>query len=317
MRLGDINKAIQYYEEAIVLNPASTLAYNNLAAAMMEVNRPKDAEKNFLKALDLEPDNPQTLLGIGLMYKEAGDFEKARDYIKKAERNSDKAPHLKTAIAETHNQLTNPSNIDFNRAPKNQNKNSEIPDLCDDVKRILVKAESISGKGFNFLRAENLTEYAGIKIARKSDNKHIIYYKKERSDLLQHLIAHECGHVIRIFSAKETDRVVPATSNGTKEIAFTEMKDDIIRLSNQFPERELSVIMNMYYNGVVRQATNQPVDCLIEKLLYDEYPGLHNYQLLSLQMQAKESIEGLSDEVRKITPPPNLSCIKSNELCLP
>jgi len=120
--------------------------------------------------------------------------------------------------------------------------------------------------------------------------------------LLQHLIAHECGHVIRIFSANENDRVVPASTSATKKNAYKEMEDDIIKLSNEFSEGKLSTIMNLWYDGVIRQATNQPVDYLIEKWIYNEYANLRKYQLKSLQQQAKESIVSLSTELRKITP---------------
>lgn len=301
-RLGNVNEAIKCYEEAIVLNPEYALSYNNLAVVMIGVERLKDAEKYFLKALNLDPDNPQTLYGIGLMYKKIGEIEKAKSYFEKAEINSDKAPNLKRIISDTiyemkYGDVTNSLNIN-----KQSISNNIIPELCDDLKAILKKAEIISGKGFQFIEKEDLTEHAGIKIARKDDEKHLIYFKKEHIDLLQHFIAHECGHVIRIFSANENDRVVPASTNATKEIAYKEMEDDIIRLSNEFSERKLSTIMNMWYNGVIRQVTNQPVDYLIEKWIYDEYPNLRTYQLKSLQQQAKESIAGLSPELRKMTP---------------
>jgi len=105
MRLGDVNEAIRCYEEAIVIDPEYALSYNNLAAVMMEVNRPKGAEKYFLKALELDPDNPQTLFGIGLMYNKIGEAEKAKSYFDKAEIYSDKDPKLKRIISDTVNEM--------------------------------------------------------------------------------------------------------------------------------------------------------------------------------------------------------------------
>ena len=58
----------------------------------------------------------------------------------------------------------------------------------------------------------------------------------------------------------------------------------------------------MWYHGVIRQVTNLPVDYLIEKWIYDEYENMRPYQLKSLKQQAKESIEGLSKDLRKSTP---------------
>jgi len=58
---------------------------------------------------------------------------------------------------------------------KQSKSNNIIPELCDDLKAILKKAEIISGKGFQFIKKEDLTEHAGIKIARKDDEKHLIY----------------------------------------------------------------------------------------------------------------------------------------------
>jgi hypothetical protein len=175
-------------------------------------------------------------------------------------------------------------------------------DLVTDVKLILAEVEDISHKRIEFIEKEYLPTYAGVKIARKNMPAHLIYYKREHGPIINHLIAHECGHIIRIYQAPEEKRVIPSTDDKIKLNALQEIEEDIAKISKKIPFEKLSRIVNVWYDGLVRQLTNYPPDIMIEKWLYDKYPGLRPYQLESIQKQHKDALVGLSDEVRELTP---------------
>jgi hypothetical protein len=174
--------------------------------------------------------------------------------------------------------------------------------LKKSVNEILKKVKQITGKGIEFIEKNDLTTFAGIKMARKNMPSHLIFYKKEHNEVINHLIAHECGHVLRIFSVPEDKRLISRTDDQIKLNALAEIEPEIQELSKFLPFDRLAQIVNLWYDGTVRQVTNLPQDIIIEKWIYDEYPELRPYQLQSIKKQNEEALLGLSPEVKKITP---------------
>ena len=284
-KLDDINKAIENYKEAINLNPKYALSYNNLGAVYAERGEFRKAEKYLIKALELEPNNSQTLFGLGLLYRKKEELEKAKKYLIKAKKNTDKSNPL---IKNIDNELNKINKKDT------ENRTNKTPIENEDLKKIIELSKDISGKGFKYTINNDMNQYAGIKIARKNDDHHIIYYQKGHTEILQHLIAHECGHLVRIYSAEEEDRVVPATTRETLTNAYRDIKDDIKSKYNNLSEDRLGKFIKSIYEGLVRQVTNMPVDIMIEKWIYNNYPKLHENQLKSIEKQADDAYKILN-----------------------
>ena len=175
-------------------------------------------------------------------------------------------------------------------------------ELIKPVHLILEKVKELTGKGIEFIEKNDLPTYAAIKMARKNMSAHLVFYKKEHNELINHLIAHECGHILRIFSAPVEKRLMPATDQETKTIAFTEMQNEIQKMSTYLSVEKIAQVMNIWYAGTVRQVTNFPPDIMIEKWLYNDYPDLRSYQLESIKKQHSDAVEGLKDSVRQLTP---------------
>ena len=176
--------------------------------------------------------------------------------------------------------------------------------LVPDVKSILLEVEEITKKKIEFIEKEDLPTYAIVKIARKNMPSHLIVHKREHNEIINHLIAHECGHIIRIYQSSEEKRLIPMSNDKTKLNALQEIENDVNALSKKLPFNQLSMpkVVNMWYDGLIKQLTNLPPDIMIEKWLYDKYPNLRPYQLESIKKQLKEAIIGLSNEVRELTP---------------
>lgn len=176
-------------------------------------------------------------------------------------------------------------------------------DLIAPVKEILDKVKQTTSKEIQFIEKDDLTTYAALRMARKNMPSHIIFVKKEHDEIINHLIAHECGHVLRLFSVSEENRLIPKTNDQIKLNALTEIEPEIQELSKVLPFDKLAQIVSLWYTGTYRQVTNFPPDILIEKWIYDEYPELRQYQLKSIKKQQQEALAGSSTEVVKMTPP--------------
>jgi len=176
-------------------------------------------------------------------------------------------------------------------------------DLKESVNEILKKVKQLTGKDIEFIEKSDLPTYAALRMARKNMPSHLIFYKAEHDEIINHLIAHECGHVLRMYGVPEEKRLIPRTDDKIKLNALAEIEPEIQELSKVLPFDKLAQIVNLWYNGTVRQVTNFPPDIMIEKWIYDEYSELRPYQSQSIKKQYEESLAGLSPEVKKMTPP--------------
>src|SRR5450756_3117853 len=83
--------------------------------------------------------------------------------------------------------------------------------LEGDAITILQRTEELTGKPIEFAEDDHLSSLASVRMARSSMPAHTIRFRKADPVLLAHLIAHECGHMQRMFAAPPDKRLVPVT----------------------------------------------------------------------------------------------------------
>jgi Flp pilus assembly protein TadD len=66
------------------LQPAFADAWNNLGTCLRELKRPEEAETVYRKALELTPDNPDTLDNLALAVQDCERFDEAADLLRRA-----------------------------------------------------------------------------------------------------------------------------------------------------------------------------------------------------------------------------------------
>ena len=147
-----------------------------------------------------------------------------------------------------------------------------------------------------------LETYAGVRIARSNMPEHIIVYKTEHNDLINHLIAHECGHIKRIYETPPEKRFMVISNDDQKHKGMAVFEKDLEKLAKNMGVETAGKLANLWYSGLIRQVTNQPVDLMIEKWLFENYPGLRTLQTNSLSNQNDLAFAGLSRRIREITP---------------
>lgn len=159
---------------------------------------------------------------------------------------------------------------------------------------ILDRVREISRKDIDFRVAARLATYASTKIARERMESHIIYFREDVVDRLSYIIAHECGHIVRMMEAPASKRVVPGTSIRQRAETLKALE----LTADNYPVQ----LINMWTDGLVMQLTNLPVDIRIERWLNREYPKLREEQHKGLSIDAEKTLAGLSDEIRRVTP---------------
>lgn len=175
-------------------------------------------------------------------------------------------------------------------------------ELMPSVESILKNVETSTGKPVKFVEKDELGVFATVKMARRSMPAHIILYRRQHDPIINHLVAHECGHILRMFGIPEEKRLIPARPKDDRA-ALQELEKDLKKLSSMMPTREVMRVVNTWRDGLVLQLTNYPPDIMIEKWIYDAYPELRPYQLQSLERQRDQALGCLSKNIQMITPP--------------
>ena len=174
--------------------------------------------------------------------------------------------------------------------------------LPESINKIFDQVKSLTGKEVQMIEKKDLDTYASIKIARKSMPAHLMYYKSEHTEIINHLIAHECGHVLRIYSVSPENRLIPFTDDQLRLQSLKDIEPEIQKLSKILPFEGLVQIVNVWYAGMIKQLINFPSDIQIELWIYDDYPDLRVSQSKNIKRQYDEAVQGLSSQVERMTP---------------
>ena len=174
--------------------------------------------------------------------------------------------------------------------------------LEGDVITVLEQTEVLTGKPIEFVQDDSLWILASVRMARSFMPAHVIRFRKADPVVLAHLIAHECGHVQRLFAAPPQKRLVPVTRPEHVDRVFRILAADARVALGSMDESGARELFTIWHQGMVSQVVNLNVDYRIESWLYQEYPGMRPNQAKSIGLQVQMSVAGLAPNVKRDTP---------------
>jgi hypothetical protein len=177
-----------------------------------------------------------------------------------------------------------------------------IQGLLEPVREILDTLRDVTGRDVLFVHKPELTSLARIRMAGGASVAHVLFYRDEHNPLINHVIANECGHLIRLFGAPPKMRLVAVANERTQARYREEIREDIQRLSLIHGLDTLRTLIPLWYESIVFQLTRMPPDIMIERWLYEEYPAMRDIQLAALQEQHEKAVSVLSGSIRRMTP---------------
>ena len=81
--LKTYKQAIFFYEKALELEPEDSIAHNNLGLIYEELEDTANAEKSYLKSIEIKNNYPADY-NLGVLYRKLNDLTNSEKYIKKA-----------------------------------------------------------------------------------------------------------------------------------------------------------------------------------------------------------------------------------------
>ena len=361
---GDYARAIGYFRTAVTEMPLFVDARRNLGMALMESGRideaktvviqtirlnPEDgwgylilgniyakkenkftyAEKCYLKALELKPDDPFTLTAYGGMCIKLDRMKEAEDLLTRAVKANTAYPNAYYGLALVYlrkgdlqasrdsldllfTQEHSPEQrsepvyaearsmyLDICRS-ESQSRNSELFNLVKQHSNAFAKENGIAVE----LREDNsLTGILAIAESawRHNTSSHVIRYSGKDTIVIPHLVAHELEHLSMEYKDRQVGRNrLFASSAKTREHAIRAIKNDIFKASQRgYNESSLTSLMLEFINGLAQQLYSCPLDMLVEFRIYHDFPELVSNQLVSLDIISKNAYQAISNPDNK------------------
>lgn len=132
---------------------------------------------------------------------------------------------------------------------------------------------------------------------------HLVLVDPFYEQYLDHLVAHEAGHIIRFAESEPDSRLVPVFT-GESVMAWTrQLLPEITSLvAKGLPAHAVGEVMPIWISGMVAQLSDTPSDINIECWIHDELPALRHIQEASLLNQIQTLHLVMLPSVAAVTP---------------
>ncbi|AXE18587.1 hypothetical protein DR864_12880 [Runella rosea] len=280
---NDVETAMKYYDQAVLVDPSNNIALNNIGAVLMENQKYKEAKKYFDKAISINTAYPNTHYALAVLAEKENDlvtaFEKGCDTLKLVDSKNTMYKYALEIVTNVSRRLI---------------ENEKINDI---VKSYIQRLENQSGKKVLQIQDDSIPTVAKLEVAENYNRQeHIIKFKSNRPGY-QHLIMHELVHLDFITQARKTGNNSLFTSTQHHKQGFIRsLEKDLLRLSKEgIPEESLARFAEELFSGINRQIFNTPIDLFIEDFLFQNYKELRPFQFISLYIMNQEGKEAVTN----------------------
>ncbi len=299
----DIDTAMKYYDQVLVVKPNDNIALNNIGANLMQLGKTEEALQYFNEAIKVNPNYPNTHYALALVSEMKGDFQEAFKYALSAIEVNPKKDGL----------YGNSVKMAIESAQK-------LIESIDGKKIVEIFASQIENACGNPIKVEiddDIPTAAKIEFAENYNrNYHLVKYKSSYP-AVEHLVMHELTHLELVTEARALEaNQLFVTNQSYKSKFFHNLEKFAEELHKKgIAEKNIANYFQALFDGINRQVYNTPIDLFIEDRIYNRFPKLRPFQFLSLFAMMQEGIQATTkSEIIKNTPKNILSKSKTFNL---
>jgi hypothetical protein len=179
--------------------------------------------------------------------------------------------------------------------------------LHPDVHKALRMAQRVSGKEPLIKRVDDLPYNTRAVLLRPSaySRPYEIHYRRGEERVLDHLITHELGHIVRLHRVPEAERLAAFVSPECRARAARQLAADgefVPLLAQGMAPENVVDFLSDWHEALAIQVSNGPVDLRIEQWIFDRFPGLRKVQELSLTQEVHRGDEAFHPLARQLIP---------------
>jgi tetratricopeptide (TPR) repeat protein len=266
----DIETALKYYNQALIINPKDNITINNIGANLLQQNKFEEAKKYFYKALKLNDKYPNTHYALAIIAESEGDFHSAFCSFIQTLKCSKETDFLYKTSFQSINEIVN--------------KIFQTDSGKNIFRKYRVILEQKGGVEIDIVKDETIATLAKIELAENYDReKHIVKFK-DTSPYYPHLIMHELVHLDFILDAKKEETNLLFVSSQQHKLRFIKSFEASLKKLNKLgmTEEKIAKYSSDLFEGFNSQIFNAPIDLFVENYLYNEFPELRPFQFASL-----------------------------------
>lgn len=181
----------------------------------------------------------------------------------------------------------------------------ELPSLLPETQRLIAAVAAETGRPLE-IRPDAAIRGRGRAIYVVSDpnpEQHLVLFDPAESRFLDHLVAHEIGHILRFHRAQPEERVIPVLTAERRRRAVRQLLPEIQTLIRRgLPEQAIAEVYSIWLSGTIAQLSDTPADIRIERGIWRESPALRRQQEASLRHQIRTLHLVARPQVEAVTP---------------
>ncbi len=266
----DIETALKYYDQALIINPSDNITINNIGANLLQQNKFEEAKEYFYKALKLNDKYPNTHYALAIIAESEGDLHSAFYSFIQTLKCSKENDFLYKTSSQSINDIVN--KIFKTDSGKNI------------FRKYRVILEQKGGVEIDIVKDETIPTLAKIELAENYNrDKHIVKFK-DTSPYYPHLIMHELVHLDFILDAKKDETNLLFISSQQHKLKFIKSIDASLKKLNKIgmTEEKIAQFSSDLFEGFNSQIFNAPIDLFVENYLHSKFAELRPFQFASL-----------------------------------
>ncbi len=297
---GDPETGEKFIRRALDIKPDDAWALNSLAVGFQKRGEIQKAVEYFDKAIAVNPEFANPYYGKSLALAEHGQPEAANETLTRLFTTAKMQDSRSQPVFQGARQLY--VNVQRELAVR---QHSDAFKCVQDYKAAMEKLSGFPIR-FEETDFEDMLGATIQMAWKHGRDYHLIKTRRGYDpELLAHLEAHELTHLkLESEARQEGKNLFFATSAQSRELAIRSIATDVRRLEKQgYSEESITKLTLSVVAGLTGFLFNCPLDMIIERYIRERFPALRPAQFLSLRGMALEAAAtNTNPQIRQVTP---------------
>lgn len=175
-------------------------------------------------------------------------------------------------------------------------------DFLECVNKLVENVEETTGKDVKIFENSNQASMVESKTARTGDDFHLISISPNRTPVMNHIVASKLIQILRTYKCNPQDRVMAVAYQEHINSARMDISPETVSK----PHLEIALndpsLTSTWVLSLINQLISQPVNINIEKVIFNDFPELREFQKSIISNQFRDFNATLKKEIEKISP---------------